>query len=113
MRCWQTKGLLSVSPETLYFYCRHYPPTNAPRSPVCRSVPLPDKLPHSNSEGTNRLQSADRVNINITILFPLVVTVVTIVTEVLRLYLSDTVASLHLEQHILLQQPLCALQNLS
>lgn len=59
MRCWQTKGLLSVSPESLYFYCGHYPPTNAPCSPVRRSVPILDKLPHGNSEGTNRLQNAD------------------------------------------------------
>ncbi len=59
MRCWQTKGLLSVNPETLYFYCGYHPPTNAPRSPVCRSVPILDNLSHSNSEGTNRSQNAD------------------------------------------------------
>ena len=52
--------LLSVNPETLYFYCGHNMPTNAPRSPVYRPVPIPDKLPRSDSEGTNRLQNADR-----------------------------------------------------
>jgi len=36
-----------------------YPPTNAPRSPVCRSVPIPDNLSHGNPDGTNRLQNAD------------------------------------------------------
>jgi len=63
MRCWQTKGLLSqtkgllsVNPETLYFYCGHHMLTNVPRSLVCRSVPIPDKLPHGNPDGTNRLQ---------------------------------------------------------
>ena len=44
LRCLQTKGLLSVNPETLYFRCGYYPPTNAPRSPVWRSVSIPDKL---------------------------------------------------------------------
>ena len=65
MRCWQTKGLqtkglLSVNPKTLYFYCGHNAPTNASRSSVCRPVWIPDKLPHGNSEGTNRSQNADR-----------------------------------------------------
>ncbi len=32
------------------------PPKNATHSPVCRLVWIPDKLPRSNSEGTNRLQ---------------------------------------------------------
>ena len=38
------------------FYYWHNAPTNAPRSPMCRPVPIPDKLPHGNPEGTNRLQ---------------------------------------------------------
>ena len=64
MRCWLSK---ENSPEVPHssvsskrFRCRHYPPTNAPRSPVRRSVPIPDKLPHGNPEGTNRLQNAQR-----------------------------------------------------
>ena len=52
--------LLSVNPETLYFYCGHHPPTNARRSLVCHPVLIPDKLSHGNSEGTNRSQNADR-----------------------------------------------------
>lgn len=63
MRCWQTNGLqtnglLSVNPETLYFNYWHNLTANAPRSPVRRPVPIPDKLSHRNSEGTNRLQNA-------------------------------------------------------
>ena len=33
---------------------------NAPRSPVCRSVWIPDNLSHSNSDGTNRSQNTQR-----------------------------------------------------
>jgi len=38
------------------FYYWHNAPTNAPRSPVCRSVSISDNLSRSNSDGTNRLQ---------------------------------------------------------
>ena len=43
-------------PRNPVFYCGHYLPTNASRLSVCHSVPIPDKLPHGNPEGTIRLQ---------------------------------------------------------
>ena len=58
------KRELSRSPT---FFCiiqafrlRHHPPTNVPRSPVCRPVSISDKLSHRNTEGTNRSQNTQR-----------------------------------------------------
>ncbi len=59
-RCWLSKEnppeVPHSSVSSKHFHCGHYPPTNARRSLVCRPVPIPDKLPYDQSEGTNRLQ---------------------------------------------------------
>ena len=64
MRCWLSKENSPEVPHSsisfVNFNCWHYPPTNAPRSPVCGSVPISDKLSYNQSEGTNRSQNAQR-----------------------------------------------------
>jgi len=56
----KSNGFTFGEPRNPVFYYWHNAPTNAPRSPVCRCVPIPDKLLQNNSDGTNRSQNAQR-----------------------------------------------------
>ncbi len=93
-------------PRNPVFYYWHNPPTNAPRSPVRRSVSISDNLSYGNSDGTNRSQNADREcsgfdKVTVTRL------------NIFKLQYAASMTSAEVEQHTIPFQFFCVLNQIT